>query len=39
MILKMSEEDFTEMIKNSEKFKVSSFETDRGQEKINIYIS
>ncbi len=36
MILKMNKEDFTEMIENAEKFKISSFETDRGQEKINI---
>ena len=36
MMLKMSEEDFIKMMKNSERFNISSFETDRGQEKINI---
>lgn len=37
MILKMNEKDFTEMIKNAEKFKISSFQTDRSLETINIF--
>lgn len=37
MMLKMSEKDFTEMIKNAEKFKISSFQTDRSLETINIF--
>lgn len=36
MILQMDKEDFTEMMENAEKFKISSFQTDREQEKINI---
>lgn len=37
MILKMNEKDFTEMIENAEKFKISSFQTDRSLETINIF--
>ncbi|MGB6129146.1 MAG: hypothetical protein WBG30_10375 [Psychrilyobacter sp.] len=36
MMLEMSEEDFTEMIENAVKFKISSFKTDRSLESINI---
>lgn len=32
----MEEKEFIEMMQNSERFKISSFETDRSQEKINI---
>lgn len=32
----MNEKDFIEMIKNAEKFKISSFKTDRSLENINI---
>ncbi|NDI76978.1 MULTISPECIES: hypothetical protein [Psychrilyobacter] len=32
----MKEKEFTQMMQNSERFKISSFETDRSQEKINI---
>ncbi|WP_028856965.1 hypothetical protein [Psychrilyobacter atlanticus] len=37
MMLKMNERDFTEMIEDAEKFKISSFQTDRSLETINIF--
>ena len=36
MMLRMEIKDFTEMIKSAEKFKISSFKTDRSLESINI---
>jgi hypothetical protein len=36
MILEMNQKDFTEMIQNSEKFKISSFTTDYSLERIRI---
>ena len=36
MILQMDVKDFTEMIENAEKFKISSFQTDRSVENIKI---
>jgi len=36
MMLQMDVKDFTEMIENAEKFKISSFETDRSLESIKI---
>ena len=36
MMLQMDIKDFTEMIENAEKFKISSFKTDRSLESINI---
>ncbi|WP_028857450.1 hypothetical protein [Psychrilyobacter atlanticus] len=37
MMLKMNDKDFTEMIESAEKFKISSFQTDRSLETINIF--
>ncbi len=36
IFITMEEKEFIEMMQNSERFKISSFETDRSQEKINI---
>lgn len=36
MMLEMKEKDFDEMIKSAEKFKISSFKTDRSLESIDI---